>query len=177
MKRSAFLIVIGLVSMLTACQSCKKQVEPTTLPPETQTGANTFACKVNGKVFLPKGRPNIYGNELQVVYDETFEGGHLGVSAYNKDLDASIGFGGSEIDKPNIYTTKADSSNRLIFNYFPNNCSFFSLDNSLSFGILTITKIDKFNRVISGRFEATIYARQPECGKVEITEGRFDLKY
>ncbi len=25
------------------------------MPSETQTGANTFGCLVNGKVFLPKG--------------------------------------------------------------------------------------------------------------------------
>ena len=25
------------------------------LPPETQTGANTFGCLINGQIFLPKG--------------------------------------------------------------------------------------------------------------------------
>ena len=28
------------------------------LPPETQTGANTVGCLVNGKVFLPKKEGN-----------------------------------------------------------------------------------------------------------------------
>ena len=44
---------------------CKKEKDQPQLPPETITGAMTFGCKVNEKVFVPKdgrGKPGLYGN-------------------------------------------------------------------------------------------------------------------
>ena len=49
------LLLLVLTLMSTKCE--KEKPEPT-LPPATQTGANTFGCKVNGKVYIPNG--NIY---------------------------------------------------------------------------------------------------------------------
>jgi len=59
MRKFIFLF-ISLASLLffLSANSCKKHkdVDPLSqLPPETQTGANTFGCVVNGKAFLPKG--------------------------------------------------------------------------------------------------------------------------
>jgi hypothetical protein len=47
-------------------------------------------------------------------------------------------------------------------------------DSIFKSGKLTITKLEKFRRIISGTFYFTI---ENSCGKVEVTEGRFDLKY
>ena len=60
MKKS---LLIFLVPLLLA-SSCKKNKDSTDqLPPETTTGAMTFGCKVNGKVFVPKdgnGKPGLF---------------------------------------------------------------------------------------------------------------------
>ena len=53
-----------LIATIFTFSQCKKNkdVEPQ-LPPETTTGAMTFGCKVNGKVFVPKdgrGRPGLF---------------------------------------------------------------------------------------------------------------------
>ena len=49
--------------------NCKKSsTTEDQLPPETTTGAMTFGCKVDGKVFVPKdgkGKPGLY---VQYVY-------------------------------------------------------------------------------------------------------------
>lgn len=61
MKRQYFLLFTCLFSLLLSASRCKKSHFD--LPPETTTGANTFGCKVNGKVFVPrdgKGKPGLY---------------------------------------------------------------------------------------------------------------------
>lgn len=57
MKPQSLLIYFLTVTVLTASMCKKKPVDPIDqLPPETQTGANTFGCLVNGEVFKPGGR-------------------------------------------------------------------------------------------------------------------------
>ncbi|MEO7801559.1 MAG: hypothetical protein ABIR81_06155 [Ginsengibacter sp.] len=54
-----YIVLIFCFFLITA--SCKKNNTPTDedqLPPATQTGANTFGCLINGKVWLPKGYSN-----------------------------------------------------------------------------------------------------------------------
>ena len=36
--------------------NCTKSDDQDQLPPATQTGANTFGCLINGKVFIPKDK-------------------------------------------------------------------------------------------------------------------------
>jgi len=51
-------ILLLTISFFLLSSSCKKN-KPTNpvdqLPPETQTGANTFGCLINGEVFKPGG--------------------------------------------------------------------------------------------------------------------------
>ena len=73
MKRQSFLLFACLFSLLLSASRCKK--DRFELPPETTTGANTFGCKVNGKVFVPRsgnGRPGLF---CQYVYLGEGEGG------------------------------------------------------------------------------------------------------
>ncbi len=61
MKRPYFLLFCFLFSLLLLFSHCKK--DRFDLPPETTTGAMTFGCKVNGKVFVPRdgrGKPGLY---------------------------------------------------------------------------------------------------------------------
>jgi len=178
MKISAFLIVVGLVSMLTACQSCKKQVEPTTLPPETQTGANTFACKVNGSLWLPNGRANQFSGNLRAIYDETFQGGNLSISAYSEKDKTKVSIQvSSNMNSVGEYEySMPNGSIAFLYSDLRLNCVWETdnKNNSLSQGKVIITKLDKFSRIISGTFYFTI---ENSCGKIEVTDGRFDLKF
>jgi len=83
MKRQYFLLFTCLFSLLLSASRCKK--DHFHLPPETTTGANTFGCKVNGKVFVPRdgrGRPGLF---CQYVYLGEGEGGgwFLNIPAMN----------------------------------------------------------------------------------------------
>jgi hypothetical protein len=53
MKRKFFLIVSLLFFISITVSNCKKEKPSNTLPPITQTGANTFGCKINGTVWVP----------------------------------------------------------------------------------------------------------------------------
>jgi len=50
-------ILLYACLLLTLCSSsCKKENNnEDQLPPATQTEANTFGCKINGKIYVPKG--------------------------------------------------------------------------------------------------------------------------
>lgn len=59
MKPRLFFIISSLLFVCLTASKCKKDKPPVNpvsqLPPETQTGANTFGCLIDGKVFVPKG--------------------------------------------------------------------------------------------------------------------------
>ena len=59
-----FLFIVTLITF----SYCKKKTEEPLLPPETTTGAMTFGCKIDGKVFVQKdgnGHPGLY---VQYMY-------------------------------------------------------------------------------------------------------------
>ena len=65
--------------------SCKKEHEDT-LPPATQTGAGTFGCKINGKIFIPKGSNGNGTPNPKVQYDLDLNGQpylSIGAGDYN----------------------------------------------------------------------------------------------
>ena len=51
------LIILSLILLSSSCRKNKTNEPVDQLPQETQTGANTFGCLVDGKVFLPIGNP------------------------------------------------------------------------------------------------------------------------
>lgn len=177
-------LLLLITSVLLLSAGCKKNkpTEPAKaedqLPPETQTGANTFGCKVNGKVWLPKG--GIYTPRLSADF---FSPTQITIYANKRELIN----GGPE--------TKIEGINFSIFNdtvkigqYFFDDTlkrkATFNTDNGRCYyktfvndqSGLTITFLDLANRIISGRFQLSFPA-QNTCPPIEITEGRFDIKY
>ncbi|MEO6831259.1 MAG: hypothetical protein ABI169_03610 [Chitinophagaceae bacterium] len=50
-----FLYLTAFTLLLASCKKMKNPSNPNnTLPPYTETGANTFGCTVDGNVFLPQ---------------------------------------------------------------------------------------------------------------------------
>ena len=54
MKKIILLLCMFLTLIGTSCDNNDDNNSGDKLPPETQTGANTVGCLVNGQVFLPK---------------------------------------------------------------------------------------------------------------------------
>ena len=163
-------------SLLLLTSSCKKKNTEPELPTETTTGAMTFGCKVNGKVFVPKGSIDGPGITSQYIYLGTGAGGGwwLSLSASNRVESKGVYFrtdtllllqGNSYSFKREKGYPSAEYADGLI-DFFMNNSDA---------GDLTITRHDINQRILSGRFSFT--ATNSNGAKINITEGRFDVRY
>ena len=195
MFKHIFYAVLFLLSATTT-QCSKTSTTPddsNTLPPETQTGAGTFACKINGVVWKYKN-PNYEFLSTKPVtrweFDKSNMGGYLTINGLRYP---------DGINSSDLLFLQADSllisKEKVVNNYYGynfgivykdylapvNKCDEFkttSLDttkNYFSSGKLTISKLDQTVRIIAGTFNATI--KQAGCDTLKITEGRFDLKF
>lgn len=165
------------LALLTQCQ--KNDPDPVSaLPPETQTGANTFGCLVNGQAWTPRGY-NGFSN-YQVDFDPTYRGGELGLHTYRyndaKTTFQSIIFGGDSISHVAIYQLNIlPHSATFEDTGRPTGCkSYDSRYGSYCRGMLHVTRMDKSAGIISGTFNFTL--AQPGCDTIKVTQGRFDKK-
>ena len=149
------------------------------MPPATQEGKNTLGFLLNGQPWTPKGF-NGTAN-LSIDFDEGINQGVVGISAYrilSNDNRQYFGIGIS--DSLNLFSAPKviDINNASIGRVRFENplCNFFSTDaNTYANGTLSITKLDRSNRIIAGSFNAILF--KSGCDTIRITEGRFDMKY
>ena len=172
----AWLIAIAF-SLIFA--SCKKESEDT-LPPATQTGAGTFGCKINGKVYVTKGSSGTGTPNPKIQYDFDLNGQPY-LSIETKRFDANIVDGAVLIYFSNLINTGnygigGDFKYSVGWNSYIPGCGVGNLDpNVTALGGGTISKLDIPNRIISGTF--SFKAVKPNCDTIRITEGRFDIKF
>jgi hypothetical protein len=173
-------MLLPLVLLNIQCK--KKNAEPD-LPPVTQSGANTFGCRINGKVFVPKVNAGGYSQRLMSDYLPNSPGNtySFGVSAYNNSEipNVIIGFSSTStiLETGKIYQLQATSSQSgFVTTYYEQTGGQgnFRVVAPLT-GQLTILKIDLVAKIISGAF--FFDATNDKGEKVEIKDGRFDVKY
>jgi hypothetical protein len=157
--------------------SCKKEIEDS-LPPATQTGAGTFGCKINGKVYVPKGSSGTGAPNPKVQYDVDLQGKpYLSIETFQYPSDNTgcrITF--RYLENTGFFSVK-DS---LRFDYgWPSvigDCGNSSADpNIFSTGGGVITSINLANRIVSGTFAFKV--KNSICDTIFITDGRFDIKF
>lgn len=178
-KTLLFLLIVLTLSCCNKDDDSNVNIEQ--LPPETQIGANTVGCLVNGQVFLPhdEGLNNGVNCFYQFIDGEfyfnitcaDFRGiTPVGVTVQtrrvnlqegqtytlNKNINDNGDFsgGGGNYD--------IGASNR----YFTNN---------LKTGELKITRVDLSNSIISGTF--WFNAINSDGAIIEVRQGRFDWNY
>ncbi len=169
---------ISVMTIFTFSQCKKNKDDEPQLPPETTTGAMTFGCKVNGKVFVPRdgrGRPGLFveyanlgaglggGWFLNIPAIDQVPANEVGVSIVTDSLLVLEGIQypftrGKGVAKARYYVgldnyPKGDSDT----------------------GSLFIKKHDMVQRILSGTFSFT--GTNSGGQKVNITEGRFDIRY
>jgi hypothetical protein len=178
------LLLIFLYSLLigSGCRKHKTKNPLDQLPPETQTGANTFGCLVDGKTFLPKGDP-FGGPVIKAQYQFVNGKQGFGISARRSDGERSELIGISGDSTPvTVKTFDLASANigKLSAGYTYRDLSSLSGikygTTEIYHGQLSIKKFDSINQIISGTF--WFDAVDSTTGKIiQIREGRFDLPY
>jgi hypothetical protein len=161
-----FLLLITLCS----CDFCREK-DWTELPPETQTGANTFGCYVNGELFV-KNKNMHWGEYTGSQYQKKKQLCLL--TAY----DSRIGYIYIE-----VYNLQINIPYKIAFVYYIPNDEYRDCPNlgGKEIGEITFTKFDTVNCIVSGRFNfpalcADSFFETQGDTIFNITDGRFDLK-
>lgn len=168
--------------LLLAC--CKDKNPEPELPPVTTTGANTFGCKVNGKVWLPSPRPK--GNLPQI------EGGiktrYDSVGPEKNWYDLLIFADKNDNTGVSIYLSRINSTGIYLLNrdtyqwpespqpehsyacFFKQSSTF--ITNSINQGEVNLLRYDTLNKIFSGTFQFRVLRGKDT---ISVTEGRFDI--
>ena len=177
----------------TTTQCNKTNVDPDGLPPETQTGAGTFACKINGVVWQWKDPDYQFLDtrpKTRWSFDNSSYGGTLYIGGFRysdgKNSDSFLTITADSINfrkvalvalKIGDFSCDFDdfNSKSTMCNQFSTNPSYDRTTTFKSSGTLVVTKFDQSSKILSGTFHATI--KQTDCDTLKITDGRFDIKY
>ncbi len=191
MKKTVLIFITTM--LLIACSDDSNPGDG--LPPETQIGANTFGCLIDGKLLVPRSGNN---NIVNPLWGAILWGGipnssyyrELEVKDYKSPKSASLLLHMDEIDSHGIGEYIIDESNGMnsvdgldhtylhciVFDDNTNSYQqYVSYENS---GILKITSIvigSSSGNIVSGTFNCRVRNIQNPDDEIEITNGRFDV--
>lgn len=184
------LFFILMAFLLTGCRDSSED-DAAKLPPETQTGANTFGCLVNGRLFYPRdGTFDIMGNNKAVRYagsaSSTYQYDEIYVANFKDGKPINeIYFHIHDLPTKGVgeYVWKESNFNKGIdglmqnylyvraFDYTTNTWKWYtSYENS---GKTVITKYGG-QPIVSGTFSGKLKTADGK-EEIEITNGRFDI--
>jgi hypothetical protein len=172
------ILLLPLIITLFCFAKCRKdKLDSNGLPPATQEGRNTLGFMLNGQPWTPKGS-RLTGN-LSIDFDPGYHQGIFGIVAYNfipalaEQFIIGIRDSLNFIQSPITLQLSETSLYGISYN---KPCDYFNQLNGVqSSGSLIITKLDRTNRIIAGTFNAVL--SKSGCETINITEGRFDMKY
>jgi hypothetical protein len=172
MKNKKWILILFTAYTVCMSLSCKKDK----LTKETQTGANTFSCKIDGVVFKPSESAGLFGSPPITVYNLPNNGFTLLGKYYGDRSDPT-----SKYISLNLEYLKSTGIYNL--NFYPNQGLYvisysggpaYQTDGTHT-GTVTITRCDTVNKIYSGTFSFT--AIDKNTGNVvKVTDGRFDVK-
>ena len=190
MKTQLIFLLLSLAGIISFSSCEKKNFDE--MPPETRSGKNTFGCLIDGDLFVGGWGAPWMTAPLSTTYRSKSD--HLSISVWGKRDNT---FGGRITIGVN--TPRQNSTQKFsIVSYFPDSDEFnpssvaandtttiyCPLFVSINDGICTITKFDIHKKIVSGRFEfigrcADWYYNiiDSTATTVQITQGRFDLKF
>jgi hypothetical protein len=164
--------------------NCESQTEEESYNPElpaiTETGANTFGCKINGEIMIPRDSRKSQLGGIPTGVNYLFGGETDWIEASDKFTSR----GGVAIKIPNLQTLKVGEYNiKTVVGGFaithPNIVYIQAIHHNGFYGSqedtgkIKITRYD--NQVISGTFNCKLKNRDISDDFIEITEGRFDF--
>ena len=186
--KTTILILSMLLATITSCNQDQEETYTPTLPPITQTGANTFGCKINGQIMVPrdsKKDPLMGGYPYGVEYggNRFLNDNYDWIEA--KDQVSDNNRGAIVFKLPNINTLgvgeyiikhvdgafSVANPNIVYMGAISKNGFYSSIEGT---GKITITRYDE--DIISGTFYCTLKNDyDPPNDIIEVTEGRFDF--
>ena len=176
--RSGWMLLVALLVFM----SCRKEIDK--LPEVTQTGENTFGAVINGKLWGPLGFGIV---QTAPTLDALYDGfGRLTINARN--------FGSSPNESEmEIYLTGVTGPGTYQLNKMtgtlPNATANYAyyverritpkdewMTNAQYPGTVTITRLDRVHKVVSGTFEFKAINTGSDLKPLTVTDGRFDIK-
>lgn len=163
--------------LFTACNK-----EPDELPPATQTGANTFGAKIDGKKWVPRGfgifpASNLLEARFITPTSIIINARNFGSSPNETEFELLI----SDVTGPGTYLL----NNNVTLPAYVSYGYYFKrrftptdewLTSSTYTGTVTITKLDVVAKIISGTFEFNAISIFDTPLTISVTEGRFDIE-
>jgi len=163
MKRIPILLFL-LPLLAVECEEDDPVAPIDQLPPETRTGEYTFGCLVNGEAFVPEST-----RDITAIY----QGGVLQMGADAKINNAVEGFSISLRDSLLGTQNYILDSRQKGVEFISSTCRYEY--KGLVEGVLTITRFDNIDFIVSGTFKFTTVTQ--DCDTIRVTDGRFDIPY
>lgn len=189
MKKTVLMLITTM--LLIACSDDSNPEDG--LPPETQTGANTFGCLIDGKLLVPRSGNNslvfpLWGAILWGGIPNIEDYRELEIRDYKSPKSATLLLHMKKVDSIGVGNYNINESNGmsnidgLDQNYL--HCTIFdektnSFQQYVSFnnsGVLKIKYLKLNGLIISGTFNCRVRNIQNFDDVIEITKGRFDIK-
>ncbi|NAY90638.1 hypothetical protein GTQ34_01790 [Muricauda sp. JGD-17] len=170
MKKLLIALLPFYLLAFNACSNDDKPENPVdALPPITQTGENTFACLINGKPFFSsyKRSASYSGNSFGVRGSRRDDLGLRTVSIRGLDIEPI---------SEGKYLLQSEGNGKISGIYLiGGGLTLDAVTTDEAPGLLTITRFDLEEFIVSGTFEFTVV--DDDGNLYEITDGRFDLKF
>jgi hypothetical protein len=176
--------LILLLTLTLTLSCCNKDDNPFSskdqLPAETQTGANTVGCLVNGKVYLPSQRGlNSPVNCFYQLDNGEFFFSIAFADDKNYGPDVSVGTSKTNLMVGQTYVLNKNPMDNGDYTGGGGAYRQSSLNkyytNTIKTGELKITRLDLSNSIISGTFWFDAVNSAGET--IQIRSGRFDWNY
>ena len=183
MKNASFLYLILISGFSLLSLSCQKEK----LPKPSQSGKNTFGCKINGKNWVPHGTGGFGGSEPTSggFFYSANNRPDVWITAYDERTSIDIFL--NNVTTTGEYTLNLDTRRKGQLLRPENYGAYFingktSTDTDYAYitsskytGKVIITRADTASQVVSGTFEFTAY--DPDSKQtVRVTDGRFDIR-
>ncbi len=171
------LLIIVCTNIFASCKKTNTTTDEPQLPPETHTGAYTFGCKVDGKVYTASGLGGLLAS--QSVKYSYYTDSSIIISVANTDSKFNLRIIFKYLGTLGIYILKSspnkgefyDNSNGSI----PGGSNTYTTD-SLNNGNINIKYFTAtIGGIAAGTFEMN--AMNSNGSIIHITEGRFDIGF
>ena len=169
MKNLLTLLSTIIILCTAGCQKEK-------LTKETQNGANTFSCKINGKVFKPCKDGQLFGSgdPLFGGYSSNFTIVNVYAVCNEKEPYKTLTIELSNFHGTGEYLLSNTENACTYSERYPNIIYKSTLSRE---GKVTITKDDRINFILAGTFEFKGQNTNDPTDVINVTSGRFDVKF